>query len=75
MAKRKLYTVMIRGVAVLTTEPGRLAGNRPRKIFGRLDCTSGMRTKKKNRVFFRSYEEAIEQGYRPCKNCKPPKTD
>src|SRR5215211_6528627 len=46
-----------------------LAGNSKLKIYGRLNCKSGKRMKKENRVFFTSEEEAIEQGFRPCGNC------
>lgn len=46
-----------------------LAGNSKLKIYGTLNCRSGKRMKIQNRVFFRSDEEAIEQGYRPCGNC------
>ncbi|MDO8515981.1 MAG: Ada metal-binding domain-containing protein [bacterium] len=51
--------------------PGRYAGWRPGKIFGRLDCRSSMRMKKENRVFFANWSGAIALGYRPCKKCKP----
>jgi methylphosphotriester-DNA--protein-cysteine methyltransferase len=47
----------------------RIAGNRKLCIYGTLDCFSGKRMKKENRVFFRSEEEAISLGYRCCKNC------
>ena len=30
-----------------------------------------MRMKKENRVFFHSLKDAIKEGYRPCKNCRP----
>ena len=39
------------------------------KIYGKLNCHSGKRMKKQNRVFFRSEKEAIEMGFRPCGNC------
>ena len=55
--------------------PGNYAGWRPRKIFGRLDCKSGMRMKRENRVFFLSWDDAVAAGYRPCKNCKPTPED
>jgi methylphosphotriester-DNA--protein-cysteine methyltransferase len=45
------------------------AGNIALKIYGTLDCRSGKRMLKKNRVFFRSEEEALANGYRPCANC------
>lgn len=39
------------------------------KIYGTLDCKSGKRMKRENRVFFGSEEEAIEKGFRPCGHC------
>jgi methylphosphotriester-DNA--protein-cysteine methyltransferase len=47
----------------------RFAGNRKLKIYGRLNCASGKRMKKVNRVFFTSEEEAVRFGYRPCGHC------
>ncbi|WP_255701101.1 Ada metal-binding domain-containing protein [Dyadobacter sp. CY323] len=46
-----------------------LAGNKNLKIYGLLSCKSGRRMKLKNRVFFESESEAIENGYRPCGHC------
>src|SRR5882762_128850 len=45
------------------------AGNAKLKIYGTLHCHSGKRMKKENRVFFKDEAEAINQGFRPCKNC------
>ncbi len=47
----------------------RYAGNRSLKIYGRLDCRSGRRMSKENRVFFVSESAAIGAGYRPCGHC------
>lgn len=47
------------------------AGNRKLKIFGRLNCRSGMRMKPENRVFFSDESEARRHGYRPCGHCMP----
>ena len=44
-------------------------GNRKLKIYGSLNCASGKRMKKANRVFFTDESEAIQNGYRPCGNC------
>src|SRR5436190_20537362 len=44
-------------------------GNIKLKIYGRLDCLSGKRLGKANRVFFVSETEAVMQGYRPCGHC------
>lgn len=67
----RLYKILKEGKTILSEIPGTYAGWRPGKIFGRLDCKSGMRMKKESRVFFHTLEDAVIQGYRPCKNCKP----
>lgn len=46
-----------------------IGGNERLKIYGTLNCRSGKRMKKENRVFFTSEEEAIQQGFRPCGHC------
>jgi methylphosphotriester-DNA--protein-cysteine methyltransferase len=45
------------------------AGNMKLRIYGRLNCQSGKRMKKENRVFFSIEHQAIETGYRPCGHC------
>lgn len=45
------------------------AGNKRLKIYGRLNCRSGKRMNKMNRIFFMNEEEAITEGYRPCGHC------
>nr|WP_313809976.1 Ada metal-binding domain-containing protein [Allomuricauda sp.] len=45
------------------------AGNRTLKIYGTLQCFSGKRMKRENRVFFTTEEEALALGYRPCGHC------
>ncbi|MCA9858548.1 MAG: metal-binding protein [Thermomicrobiales bacterium] len=56
--------------------PGTLGGYKPRKIYGRLDCSSALRYLAKgqyarHRVFFADEETAIAAGYRPCARCMP----
>ena len=46
-----------------------LAGNKKLKIYGTLICSSGKRMKLDNRVFFKSEDEAVTMGYRPCGHC------
>jgi len=46
-----------------------LGGNRRLLIYGKLNCRSGKKIKKDNRVFFECEVEAIEYGYRPCGRC------
>lgn len=45
------------------------AGNVKLKIYGRLQCASGKKMKKSNRIFFYSEEEAVDLGFRPCGHC------
>ncbi len=44
-------------------------GNKSSKKFHRLNC-SGL-PKEKNKVFFKSREDAVYDGYTPCETCKP----
>jgi methylphosphotriester-DNA--protein-cysteine methyltransferase len=46
-----------------------LGGNMALKIYGTLECKSGKRMLRANRIFFCSEEEAIDSGYRPCAHC------
>lgn len=45
------------------------AGHTKLKIYGTLDCKSGKRMKRENRMFFKTEDEAIKAGYRPCGHC------
>jgi methylphosphotriester-DNA--protein-cysteine methyltransferase len=46
-----------------------LGGNRKLKIYGSLQCSSGKRMLRENRVFFQSEKEAIANDFRPCGHC------
>jgi hypothetical protein len=46
-----------------------LAGNVRLKIYGTLQCYSGKRMKRKNRIFFTDEVEAVNLGFRACKHC------
>ncbi len=73
--RKKKYRVIRDGKFVTTNIPGKYAGSKNLKIFGRLDCPSGKRKmKKKNRVFFRDWDDAVAMGYRPCRVCRPERT-
>ncbi|MEK7178830.1 MAG: Ada metal-binding domain-containing protein [Patescibacteria group bacterium] len=76
MGVKKLYKITGKnGEIIVSRKKGRYAGwnggRLGRRIFGRLDCASGMRMKKERRVFFHTWDDAITAGYRPCRNCKP----
>ncbi len=66
-----MYKILKAGKKIESEVPGIYGGYKVDKIFGTLTCKSGMRMKKENRVFFHTLEDAVKQGYRPCKNCKP----
>jgi methylphosphotriester-DNA--protein-cysteine methyltransferase len=71
----KRYKIFKEGKIIESQIPGRFAGIKTMKIFGRLDCKSGMRAKKENRIFFHDWNDAIAAGYRPCRLCKPQPND
>lgn len=56
-------------LSLLRSGAVQFAGNKKLRIYGRLDCSSGKRMKKANRVFFQDQEEAIAAGFRPCGHC------
>ena len=59
----KLYKILKKGKIIESEIPGTLAGYKIGKIFGRLDCKSGMgMMKKENRVFFHTLEDAVNEG-------------
>lgn len=68
--KRK-YKILKNNKIIESNAPGKFAGIKTTKIFGKLDCGTGMTAKKENRVFFLTWADAIKHGYRPCKICKP----
>ena len=53
----------------------KFGGNKQLKIYGTLQCKSGKRMKKENRVFFISEKEAMKMGYRACGHCMKNKYD
>lgn len=69
-------TIMLRapnGTAVVPVVPsgGGYIGNKNSKKFHRPDCQWAQKISPANRVYFKTREEAIQQGYVPCKVCKP----
>lgn len=44
-------------------------GNQNLKIYGLLNCKSGKRMKRENRIFFTSEKAAIKNNFRPCGHC------
>ena len=47
----------------------RFGGNKKLRIYGLLDCGSGKRMKRENRIFFKDEKEALQNNYRPCGHC------
>ena len=48
-----------------------VTGCRTTRIYCHPECSAGRRTKSENQVYFNSREEAIANGYRACKICRP----
>lgn len=63
----KITSIVLRGK--IRKQEICFAGNSTLKIYGTLQCSSGKRMRKENRVFFISEEEALQNGYRPCGHC------
>lgn len=41
------------------------------KKFHRIECPHAKRIAERNKVVFRSIDEALDEGYRPCRTCNP----
>lgn len=46
-------------------------GNSNSHVFHKSDCSSAKNMKDSNRVIFSSRDNAIKEGYTPCKRCNP----
>ena len=46
-------------------------GNRLSRVFHLPECFSAVRTGSKNRVTFSTPQQALSEGFTPCKNCRP----
>lgn len=46
-----------------------LGGNKNQSVYGKLNCKSGKRMKRENRVFFSTEKEALKNNFRPCGHC------
>ena len=46
-------------------------GNINSRIFHYSDCNSVAKMKPANKIIFNSRDEAVQNGYRPCKKCAP----
>ncbi|MDD7885241.1 Ada metal-binding domain-containing protein [Flavivirga sp. 57AJ16] len=55
--------------AKIKTKQILFGGHKHLKIYGHLNCKSGKRMKRENRVFFSTEEEALKNNFRPCGHC------
>jgi len=53
------------------SDNGRFMGSITSKKYHRLDCRYALKIKPENRLYFQSIEDAMGQGYLPCKTCAP----
>jgi hypothetical protein len=70
-----MYKILKDGNVIESEIPGRYAGCKKTGIFGNITpkyvCSYGLQMLKESRVFFSTLEDAVIQGYRPCRACKP----
>ncbi len=55
--------------AMIRNKEVTLAGNSKAMIYGKLNCRSGKKLLRQNRVFFTDEAEALRNNYRPCGHC------
>lgn len=46
-------------------------GNKNSQVFHLADCSSAEKMAEKNKVYFNSRDDAVKEGYTPCKSCNP----
>ena len=72
---KKFLSAILVGVCFLTMMSVVFAanyiGNANSKIFHYSDCSSVNKMNPANKISFNSRDEAIQNGYRPCKRCSP----
>lgn len=57
---------------VYSTRAANYVGHLEKKVFGEMHCVSAKNLViKSNKVYFHSVLDAVEAGYRPCKDCHP----
>ena len=54
-----------------TSAQGAYIGNKNSKTFHTPDCSSASKMKDKNKVYFNSRQEAVDNNYSPCGSCNP----
>lgn len=70
---KKFLSLIVAAIVLMTANvlASNYVGNANSKKFHYSDCASAQKIKSSNRVSFNSRDEAISNGYVPCKRCKP----
>src|SRR6185369_3003867 len=63
--------VPVQELEALARDHVRYIGSKTTRIFCFPTCRDARRIQEKNRVPFHGADEALESGYRPCRNCQP----
>jgi hypothetical protein len=61
----------VHGQSEIPSEGGQYLGNKRMTVYHRVDCKWAEKISSVNRIAFNSKEEALEEGYSPCKVCQP----
>lgn len=66
------HKIMTKHGLIYSTRAASYVGHLQKKVFGEMDCAAAKNlVVKSNRVYFHTVKDAIEAGYRPCKDCHP----
>ena len=70
---KKFLALIVASIVLMTAHvlAANYVGNASSKKFHYANCTYAQKIKASNRVEFSSREEAINNGYIPCKKCSP----
>ncbi len=64
-------TVVASAASTVSATAGDYCGNTNSKVFHSADCTSVSNMKESNKIYFKTREEFIANGYSPCGRCNP----
>lgn len=70
---KKVFALIVAATVLITANvlASNYVGNMSSKKFHYADCSAAQKIKSGNRISFNSRDEAVSNGYVPCKICKP----
>ena len=70
---KKVFALIVAAMVLITANvlASNYVGNMNSKKFHYADCSAAQKIKPANRIEFNSRDEAVSNGYVPCKICQP----